>query len=325
MNLRIPPLSKTCRAAKPGTMAVLLFVLVLLLLSGCSKLSSNNAITPTRENICTDNGGLRVSFLDNMPPKQIFEGDQFYIGVMLKNDGCFPISEGYVTLGGYDADVTSISSGDRQKILYDLEGKTVYTPEGGRAEMIFEAKNKKIRFKIPEATETFSVNTCYTYQTIATAQVCINPNRPDVMGMRNDVCEAGKIILDQKQGSPVIVDSVKSTTVRSGDRIEVNFDIKVKNIGKGHVRDYADGTCQGNASVSLSEVSFSDRSTENEGKATITCVPSKIALSTNDEKNLFRCKATFSDSFAAFTSLLVMRLDYAYTQTTDKTILIKKI
>ncbi|MHA2023137.1 MAG: hypothetical protein ACTSWQ_05700 [Candidatus Thorarchaeota archaeon] len=308
------------------TANVVFLLSVIFLLAGCGG-ESGDPLTQARENICTDNGALKISFMDNMPPAQIFEHESFFIGVLLQNEGCFPIERGYVTLGGYEEDMTLIQSSYRQEILRDLDGKTIFSPAGGRAEMIFEAQNKQIRFDTKEASETLSVNACYTYHTIASAEVCINPNRADTLELRNDVCNAGKIVLDSKQGAPVIVDSVKSSTVRVGDRVIVSFDITVKNIGNGHVRDFADGTCHGNATVTLSDVTFSDRSTENDKDSLgyINCTPSQIVLKKDTTKNLFRCKAEFFDTFSAYTSILVMRLDYGYTITTDKSMLIKRI
>lgn len=309
--------------SKTATIALMALLLAGLLLAGCG--GGNTPENPlTFDNICTDNAGLEIKFLDNMPPDQIYEGDTFYIGVQLQNEGCFPIQQGYVTLGGYEEDVTVIQSGNSQEILNNLEGHTIFNPAGGRADMFFEAQNTQIRFNLREMGETFSVSACYIYKTVAQAQVCINPNPPDYLDVRYDVCEAGTVSLDGVQGAPVIVDSVRTSSVNVGSGVLITFDIRVKNIGDGHVRDYNGGTCQGSPTVTLNSMTFSEYSTGSGGTGAITCSPTSLTLKRDNSKNLFRCTATITEPFAAYTTLAVIELGYAYTVTRDVNMLIKK-
>jgi len=332
------------------TIILIAIILALaLVLTGCSSSTGTswgsslfggsddnmNAPGVTRENICTDNGGLSMTFLDNMPPDQIFERDPFYIGLRIQNQGCFDINKGYVSVGGYEEDITELRDKwggltPRQEILNNLRGKTIYSPEGDWEDIIFKARNKQIRYNLDEMSETFSAYACYQYHTIAYAQICINPNRPDTLGIRNDVCESGKVLLDQKQGAPVIIKSVKSSTIRTDvDTMEVNFDILVENIGGGNVRNFEAGTCTGNSTITLGEVSFSGYSSLSKDKDFINCTPLRLNLrderSANKRPNLFRCRIEIYDNAEAYTTLLKMRLDYAYTITADKGMLIKSL
>ena len=85
------------------TTIIIALILLLMFLSGCKGLNpfgpgKNDPVILTQENVCLDNNGLDIRYMDNMPPKRIYENDKFYISIALMNNGCYDIKKGKLTV-----------------------------------------------------------------------------------------------------------------------------------------------------------------------------------------------------------------------------------
>lgn len=178
--------------------------------------------------------GLEISFLENAPPYEIYENQQFPIGINLKNSGAYDITQGVLSIG-VENDYMVTPSGDDQTFL--LAGRSINNPHGEEETKIFYSQTKPLdRLSMIHRSDIL-VTACYAYENKLRTEVCIDPDIFNLGGVKP--CNVG----DQSfsgQGGPLGVTYIKETLTlnkNNEDKIIPVFEITIENLGDGEVID----------------------------------------------------------------------------------------
>src|SRR3989338_11168946 len=216
-------------------LVVLVIIFSLLLISGCQSFGSGNSKRDQALNndFRTGSQGLSMRFMPDIPPQKMFEDEPFVAIVEVENKGSFPVGGGldYIYLSGFDpAIVTGIPIGGIG--LEELEGKTVFNPNKGGLDYVqFGDGERNIRQLGPqtdEYTTTLLATACYGYKTVATANVCIDPD-PFSRTSEAKACVAGGSVTLGSQGAPIAITQVQIEPSPS----RTVFRIFIQNVGGG--------------------------------------------------------------------------------------------
>lgn len=330
----------------------IIVVMVLLFICGCKVGKKEYTPTITSKDIYSGKDGLVMGFLENAPPKEVFEKSVLPIGMRLDNKGAYDIKRGYLSIGlekdYMELNQDSLKSinekvnfGDSEHITFDLKGKNIEHPNGEHEIITFSADTKDLGLTDPQSEyhdTLVSITSCYEYQTRSVETVCIDT---DVYGFkkREKPCEVKTLSLNS-QGAPVAVTEIESEMLSdkyNPSIIKPRFTITVKNLGNGEVikKEKVDDAC----------------SSQPMGREEWNNVNVKAYISTMDEKNKLDCdiinegknddgviilkqkedsiKCVYEEGFdetkGAFSSLVYIVLDYGYTETISREVKIKKV
>ena len=205
--------------------SILLFLIILsAIVAGCGASDSDTNIRNWR----TGTQAAEMRFQQGSPPLSVYDGDRVDFVLEMWNRGAFPLA-GELYYTGFDP---SIFIGIRPVIPFSItETKTQYNDEGG-----FTVIRANGRVHVPEGVDTFNTRisaiACYSYETSASIQVCIDPEpgKNDA----TDPCRPGSMGAGT-QAAPVAVSSVdvESTPAKT------IFRISVRNVGSGTILDEA--------------------------------------------------------------------------------------
>jgi hypothetical protein len=260
-----------------------------------------------------------MSFLDNFPKDEIKTGQEFQIMVEVENQGAYDINNLELSLTGLKEQYTKII-GDSKKNVESLPGKSINFPEGSKEIVSFQAKNEK-RLPLDKHPEFIRIHACYPYQTVASAEICINPTT-QVAGLQASqaVCKADQLIsLSGGQGAPVTVTRVEQTTTQidfDQGIYELELKIHIINSGKGEV--YQETGCKGGRFVRIADVNFH---TFKLGSG-VVC-DNRIELESKKD-NILTCTAEIDSKMGAFPTPLTIFLSYWYEDKVEKTIEVLK-
>ncbi len=207
---------------------VLFLALFSLVLISC-KPKTDTTPDGTTE-VYTGTKGLEMSFVKNQPPSKIYDKDSLNILLELKNLGASDLSGSKCRLfiSGYSNSIVRMSDNDMD--CGNLEGKTIYNPEGSYETVEFKAASMELPENMDTMSQNFLVEACYEYQTTANPVVCIDPRIYDLTTTEK-ACTVKDVTLSGGQGAPVAVTGVKVNMMKS----RVQFKINVANLGKGTV------------------------------------------------------------------------------------------
>ncbi len=178
--------------------------------------------------------GIVLSFVDGLPPKEVWKGIDFGIWLDVHNRGFEDVSAGRVCIGSLPNSIFTKS--DSCLELGELSGRKNFP--GGEIKTYGETEWDGF-----SVDEDYKVNvdtgypivakTCYEYSTSLAPLICI---RDLTMNEREAVCNAGEIKLGSKgQGAPVSVTYLKEDIIPRGDENELFFTFKIKNEDDGEV------------------------------------------------------------------------------------------
>ena len=302
-------------------MILLSVVILVLFISGCV---SNPFVKPTtQDDLRTGRQGILMEFLTNAPPSETYEDYPFQIGVMLKNIGAYDIKEGFVSFTIEEGYMELMNQND-EVVRFSLKGKSVSLPTGDQLVKIIKVKTKKIDEQSEKHDSTILANVCYKYQTKKDITTCIDTDVYNLKKMQK-VCIVRDITLTP-QGAPVAITKIESEMLPAEDDnlIKPSFKIYIKNVGNGEVIDKG----------KISEVCSSEPLEHKElntvdikvmlSNEELECKP--IPLKLKGEGDVVRCvleKGVPKDR-ATYTAPLTIELNYGYTYSISKKIMIKK-
>ncbi len=316
---------------------IFVFIAVSLFLIGCNGKPSDRPITDIDVRKGVD--GLTMEFVQNAPPDRVFEEGILPIAIELGNKGASNIEEdkGILVFGFEKAYVDFVEDSEkclREVCKFDIEGKSVYSPVGDEEFVTTNARAKKIGVQSETHRSTILATACYPYKTIFGSSVCIDP---DVYGMikGQKACSAQELVF-KSQGAPVAVTKIESRMLpQSGDKVKPHFIIYIENKGNGEVisfdkvedacsskgLDYTDfNTLKINATLSGIALECSGEAIDGE--------PDSTLVRLRDKEDMVRCTYEASggiDARDAYTAALEIEMDYGYTFTISKDIIIEKI
>ncbi|MDD5087111.1 MAG: hypothetical protein PHV16_05155 [Candidatus Nanoarchaeia archaeon] len=193
--------------------------------------------------------GIEISFMQNMPPSEVYDNSPIDLVVEVRNSGAYPQQSQRVTgwpiiitpsgrgtgtlyLDGFDDKI--IMGMPRQISIPSIYGKSPYNPEGGFDVVTFHGNVINLDSQgLEEYEAKFMVTSCYNYETVASQTVCIDPE-PYSIKQSDKVCTIQESYsFSGGQGGPVGVTNVKENIY--GDKIY--FTIIISNLGNGRVVD----------------------------------------------------------------------------------------
>lgn len=335
------------------------FILALIVISGCDG-SKKKADSLTDKDIRKGTDGLEMEFLQNAPPANVFENGNFPISLRIKNAGASNIGDnpatkeiveqnGTIVLGFENASVGIKTP----KIEVKIDGKSIFNQNGDEDVKSINAEAMKIGGQSETKPTTILATACYPYKTILDASVCIDT---DVLGQRRGKksCTIKELDFSDGQGAPVTIKKIETRMLPQDDaKIKPHFLIHVKNAGNGQVINISkiDKAC------SNEPLYYKDFNTL-KVNATLSgmeldCDPAKDMQKTaevrlRDKEDMIRCTyegadlngdgaidnklidgkrdiETISADLDAYVAPLKIELDYGYTFTISKDIIIEKV
>jgi len=323
-------------------------IIILLFAFGCKGGVKKDTITDidVRKGI----EGLKMEFLPNAPPQNVFENGNFPISLKIKNIGAFdivdnkntPIIEKGVVVFGFERAFMDIRF--NKENIFEVKGKSIFSPNGDEEFIAVNAEAKNIGPQSETHPSTIFATACYPYETILGTSICIDT---DVLGQRKGqkACNVKDLVFNEGQGAPVAVTKIETRMLPQDDgKIKPHFLIHIENKGNGEVvnterfrqactskpLEYADFNTL-NVSISLSGVPL--KCDERECTGTEKECPAIARLRSKKggiekREDVIRCtyeKDGGITSTDAYTSSLKIELDYGYTFTISKDIIIEKV
>jgi len=328
--------------------SILIFLCILsLILIGCTGGGNtrNNPITQTDLRVGFE--GIVLQFTKNAPPDRIFQETKFPIGIVIKNKGASdvtsvkkegsdetPLGEGFFVLGFEKAYVDIDKDEKRENPRnFKIKGKSIFNINGDEEFIELKGKTKKVGSQSETHPSTIQATACYPYQTILGTSACIDT---DVYGenLRKKSCNVKDLIFQSGQGAPVTITKIETIIPPHADinTIEPHFVIHIENKGNGEVvskekiKDVCSNTALNykdfnklNIRASLSNIELN--CDVKGGKAGET----EVWL--REKKDIVRCtlKEGIQIKQDAYMAPLKIELDYGYTYTLSKNIIIERI
>lgn len=270
--------------------------------------------------------GVVINFLPNYPRPRMYDDEPFEVMIEIRNKGAHTVGYGgdSVYLSGFDITIITGISTYGEPIPPGFEGITEYNLEGGYDVIEFRGGVYPLRMKrIDHYPATILATVCYGYKTIASENVCIDPNPYSATAERK-VCTPGPVSYGT-QGAPIAVNSVD---VEPTPRV-TRFKINIANVGGGAVYKYGgDYLAKCNPyhtrGLEFNEVDYVRLSgVEAAGKViTPSCKPvdnqGNVRL-VNGHATVF-CELGGLGTGPAYTTPLTIELDYGYRSTISKSV-----
>ena len=310
-------------------------LLVLVVASGCEggkifgKKQDKRPITDADIRKGTD--GLDMEFLKNAPPERVFEESPFPISLRLKNEGASNIEEGILIFASEKAYVNvSLESKERQEFI--IKGKSIYSPVGDEEFVTLTAGAKRISAQSETHPSTIFATACYPYNTILGTSVCIDT---DIIGevRGKKVCDIKDLTFSEGQGAPVAVTKIETRMLPDVDvnKVKPHFIIFIENKGNGEV---VNSSKLGEA-CSSSGLNYTDFNTltisaslpQGDLKCSENVDPGPAAVRLREKEDIVRCTSDDGIDIGrdAYTAPLKIELNYGYTFTISKDIIIEKV
>jgi len=322
----------------------LVTIFIIFTISGCGPQSTNIEVR-----IHEGTEGLEMTFLEKSPPDIVYSGDRFPVTVELRNKGAFDIesNRGLIVLGVEREYVDVPSEFIDSPIRFTLNGRSLYDPIGGIDRRTINLEARDLGPQMEVITSTVAVTTCYPYKTEATAQVCVDSDiynervqekvcAPQTLSMGSISVEGQE--LPQGQGAPIAITEIEQTMMShdSENLIKPTYIIHVRNMGEGipvEIGSY-EKACSGTGiekrtlNVVKAKVYLSDTNTQLDCRPKLDSSSSDLAghVKLEQEEDTIRCelKQGVPKALGTFTTPLIIDLDYGYTFTISKPVMIKK-
>mgnify|MGYP006274033263 CR=1 FL=1 len=296
---------------------ILVILLLALVLSGCSLAPGSDR--DDDEDYRTGTEGLRLSFMQNLPPYKLYDDEDFNVMIKVQNVGAEDLSTGSnsrVYLSGYDEHI--IRDMDRSQTIGDVEGKDQYNHQGDFTTLEYSGDIRDLSSRnIDTYPFTLLATACYGYTTIAEPTVCIDPE-PHSTSSREKACNADLDPSVGTQGAPIVVNRIDVEPMKG----KTKFKIHIRNAGSGTV--FKDGysylsSCdpwdaEGLSYTDIDQVNVVSVEVS-EQDITGTCKPLKDGyLRLTDGNGYIVCELK-DLAGAAYTTPLRVQLEYGYRQT----------
>jgi hypothetical protein len=294
-----------------------IIVFFLLFLLACA--GRKSAQTPQPTEFRSGTQGLYMQFVTNLPPPKVFDREPLNVMIQVENRGTAPVGTtglDRVYLSGFDNNIITGIPIDGVDIP-PMEGRGPYMPQGGIDTVSFMGRIQPLGARrIDKYQPTLLATACYHYETIASAQVCIDPN-PYAPTSAAKVCTPSTVGTGS-QGAPIAVTSVEVTPSPEKSR----FKITISNVGGGDVfragARYLNSCSPYSGGLGFNEIDFLRVADVIISGVSIkeSCKPldreSHIRL-TNGQGQLF-CEFNAPPGQSAFLTPLEILLDYGYRQ-----------
>lgn len=302
---------------------ILAIIAISTMLTGCSNFGTifKQKSTITLPAVHEGTQGIEISFLSNMPPAEVFENQLFEIGLDLNNKGATDVQNGLYTIAVNEQYISPV---DEQVGRFNLKGKSIYDPLGGKERIKTQVQANLLGGQITKQATTIIANVCYSYKTAGTIMTCID-TQP--LKKETKTCTVTPTSISAGQGGPVSVVYVEPRMPLHTDpeKIQPTYIIQIENRGTGQVLDTnlvydaCTGRNIGKDNYDLVQVRAMLSDDE------LNCEPQQIRLRQKENKVVCRLEQGISANSGNYVTPLIVELEYGYMQTNSKTVTVSKI
>ena len=287
-------------------------VSLILLISGCNQQGEFNP------DVHKGTQGLVIDILQNSPPPEVYEGENFKIVMRLINKGAYPITNGILLLTT-EKDFIDLKKGSEQ-INFKLKGKDPYNVWDDEKIESYDLYAKGLDEMSEKHESVMFLTACYDYETIASFDICIDTN-PYNKKNTEPVCKVATLS-SSGQGAPIAVTNVEQDISEETNYIRPMFNIYIQNKGQGDVitPGSESSVCSSTPidkkvfnTLELKEVEFSNYK---KSHGDIECSPKVIKL--DEDGAIVRCivnSGLISKNEPSYLTTLKISLKYGYTTT----------
>ncbi|MBI4140294.1 hypothetical protein HY485_00495 [Candidatus Woesearchaeota archaeon] len=290
-----------------------LLVLILLLIAACQPTTQ----TKEQQQISFRSGseGLRISFMENLPPPRLFDNEDFNAVIQIENRGAADVGApgDKIYLSGFDPSIIAgVSTFGMQ--IPPLRGKDPVTQQGDVDTVFFKGMVALLKDRgITQLPIKLLTTACYSYETLASPQVCIDPT-PFSPSLKQKVCTAQNVA-SGTQGAPVAVTSVEVLPSPGSTK----FKIHVSNVGGGRVFRYGMSALS-KCSPFTEGLSFNELDYVEVQDVIVSGVSIKNTCRAMDQNNVplrggqgvFYCEFNRLRGSSAYLTPLIIKLRYGY-------------
>lgn len=307
--------------------------------TGCSLMNNDLSAAPPDVDYHRGTQGLMMSYLENMPPPSVYEGNEFEIWLELMNQGASDIRNGYITFSGFQSKYLSL---EQRQFTFDLDGKSLYSPTGERTYIELSAQAQDVHDSLDSVEVPLTANSCYRYFTYFSGDLCLVSDQPTVL--RQPSCTNENLVrVSGGQGSPLAVTGIDVEQIPSRTTTTYVFSVLIENVGDGKLRipSAYQNDCIGPSLESTDIDAFRLEATiGNDEELTCTqrgnprdtegifVLPSALneAMADAEEErdHSISCRYTTENDFQSYKTKLNIRLEYGYTHTLSHQLTIKQ-
>jgi hypothetical protein len=252
--------------------------------------------------------GLVIEMIPGMPPAKIFEGQSFEVGLRVCNQGAFDVSEGKISLSGFDSTYirTDISTHRFPQNALKLEGKNVFNPSGGCTNVLtYPAHVISVEDGVLEYPANYYLNTISKQSFELSQTVCVGGTSAYMVN--DGGCSIDTPITLNGQGSSLGVSRIN--TIAQGSPSRIVFDVQLNNGGGGVVSK---------ATITKAQL----------GGNTIDCMFKRTQSrtyefsDTGDTPSIF-CESPIEQEGPSYTTTLFVEVFYDYQQHESNQLLVE--
>ena len=270
-------------------------------------------------NIRSGSTGVTMKFLDQSPPPVIYAKSPSAMTFELANLGATSIEEGYVSFAT-EEDIVHVQ-GDRIR-PFGLQGKSPGYPAGDQMLLTAQLQVNALPPQTTTLTTSMGLNVCYPYQTVASANVCVDT---DVVGRTaKKPCTPSPVSLSS-QGGPVAVTRIEPTLIPQEKTVAVQVLITINNVGNGqlYAQDKSLEACSAQSTgAAWNTAVVTAMLADNQ----LVCNDNKPVLFTNKAATV-RCELPggMPKTAGTYTTTMTVQVDYGYTSSITKQVQVKSI
>ena len=301
----------------------IVFLTILLFAAGCGGFFRGTEPIPVYD-FRTGADGLAMSFLEGLPPNQMYVGTQFSTGLKIKNMGAYDIQDrAEVTISAPPGSF-SYENGDAQEFM--LAGKSLYVEQGEQNVLMFPMRalcypgygGTLESTVVSNHTAKIKADACYYYETTANADMCIDTRKHLREASERPICIMQGIRLSGGQGGPVGVVSISPAVIPISDK-EMNLQLSVS-IQKLRTKGYniygPNAGCKDPKQLNEVEIEVQM------GGQRLWCEPYQLKLK-GDQAVSTRCTASIDPLLGAYTTPVSVNIRYYVQQTLVKDVVIQ--
>ena len=301
-------------------------LILLIIISGCQ--FTENQSLKINEDYKEGVNGLNLKLIEKPRITEIYENSPFSLNIILENLGAHDIENGVLLLVFEDQYFKLINS---DFTYFRLEGKSIYYPKGNQKLNSYQLESKNIKEKESIEREThLYLKSCYEYSTDFSQNICIDS---DVYGLKKDKpCSPKENSLQGGQGAPIAVTKIETRMLYKNkeNAIQPQFTIHLKNKGDGQVinKNNIHEICspQSIKNEEIDVISLNVEMFSLKGNTQLDCEPKNpIKLKKGIAKINCISPELLSVDVGTYPSPLHITLNYGYTTTISKDIIIKRL
>ena len=259
--------------------------------------------------------GIKMQFLEGMPPKNMFVGTDFSAGLRIKNMGAYDIQDRAEIKIVAPPSSFSFSEGNTKQ--FTMTGKSLYQKEGEEDILIFPMRalcyigygGTKATTVKKNMTAKMQAIACYYYETTASADICIDPRKHIRQTSDKPVCNMQAITFSGGQGGPVGLVTVSPTIIpRSETEATLQIKLSIKKLAGKDVTIYnQDASCD--EPKKQNKVDFEVQV----GRQRLLCEPSQVKLKQTDAVGAV-CNVQIQTASDAYTTPISVNMKYKVKQ-----------